>query len=133
MCTASTRWCGFSEAQRTSLHPCSACNLSKQCSSQDSYLPTLCRRAGMAGVQQNSSAIFITLLVITLMPFCYMSLFVADKQFFKDDPAQSLYTSIMYYLSIVSTNAIVSTMNGVIIMLIIYSMLSEFSPLLHGL
>ena len=76
-------------------------------------------------MQQNSSAIFITLLVITLMPFCYMSLFVADKQFFKDDPAQSLYTSIMYYLSIVSTNAIVSTMNGVIIMLIIYSMLSE--------
>ena len=79
-------------------------------------------------MQQNSSAIFITLLVITLMPFCYMSLFVADKQFFKDDPAQSLYTSIMYYLSIVSTNAIVSTMNGVIIMLIIYSMLSESSP-----
>ena len=80
-------------------------------------------------MQQNSSAIFITLLVITLMPFCYMSLFVADKQFFKDDPAQSLYTSIMYYLSIVSTNAIVSTMNGVIIMLIIYSMLSESPPL----
>lgn len=79
----------------------------------------------MGGVAQNSAAIFMTLLSITLMPFAYMSLFVADKQFFREDLAQSLYRSFMYYLSIVGVNAIVSTISGVIIMLLVYAMLGE--------
>ena len=82
---------------------------------------------------QNSAAIFMTLLIITLMPFAYMALFVADKQFFREDPAQSLYRSFMYYLSIVGVNAIVSTINGVIIMLLVYAMLGESAQSFTGI
>ena len=44
------------------------------------------------------------LLLYQLMPFCFMSFYVADRRFFQADVAAGLYAPSAYYLAAVSAS-----------------------------
>ncbi|KAK9834135.1 hypothetical protein WJX81_001128 [Elliptochloris bilobata] len=48
---------------------------------------------------QRLSALFFIMLLFELLPFCYMSFYVADRQFFAADVAAGLYHTSAYYLA----------------------------------
>ncbi|BDA40680.1 ABC transporter G family member 22 [Coccomyxa sp. Obi] len=78
---------------------------------------------GHDGVQQTFSAIFFAALVLALVPFTYMSMFVADRHFFVVDPARPLYNTAVYYVSIMAVNAFVTVINSAVLILILYAMI----------
>ena len=43
------------------------------------------------------SAIYFTMLLYELLPFCYMSFYVWDRKFFLSDRASGLYATSAYY------------------------------------
>ena len=81
--------------------------------------------AGVEGIRQDLAALFYVALLLTLMPYTYMSMFVADRVFFVEDPLQPLYSTLAYYASVSGINALVSTLNGILLMLIVYGFLGE--------
>ncbi|CAK0769316.1 hypothetical protein CVIRNUC_003654 [Coccomyxa viridis] len=81
--------------------------------------------SGDEGVRQDVAALFFVALLLTLMPYTYMSMFVADRVFFQEDPLQPLYSTPAYYASVSGINALVSTLNGILLMLIVYGFLGE--------
>ncbi len=81
--------------------------------------------AGAEGVRQDVAALFYVALLLTLMPYTYMSMFVADRVFFVEDPLQPLYSTSAYYASVSGINAVVSTLNGILLMLIVYGFLGR--------
>ncbi|CAL5226686.1 g9536 [Coccomyxa viridis] len=80
---------------------------------------------GDEGVRQDVAGLFFVALLLTLMPYTYMSMFVADRVFFQEDPLQPLYSTPAYYASVSGINALVSTLNGILLMLIVYGFLGE--------
>lgn len=46
--------------------------------------------------------LFFILLLFELLPFCYMSFYVADRRFFAADVSNDLYHPSAYYLSAVT-------------------------------
>jgi hypothetical protein len=76
-------------------------------------------------VRQDVAALFYVALLLTLMPYTYMSMFVADRAFFLEDPLQPLYSTPAYYASVSGINAAVSTLNGILLMLIVYGFLGR--------
>ena len=44
------------------------------------------------------------LLLFQLMPFCFMSFFVADRRFYQADVAAGLYAPSAYYLAAVTAS-----------------------------
>ena len=75
--------------------------------------------AGLAGVTQDVAALFYCALLLALMPYTYMSMFIADRVFFVEDPLRPLYSATAYYASVSGINALLSTLNGVLLLLII--------------
>jgi len=52
-------------------------------------------------------------------------MFVSDRHFCLVDPARSLYSTAVYYLSVMVVNAFVTVLNSGILLLILYSMVGE--------
>ena len=50
-----------------------------------------------AYVQERLALLFFVLLLYELLPFCYMSFYVADRRFFAADIANGLYHPSAYY------------------------------------
>ena len=62
--------------------------------------------AGADSTQQRLALLFFVLLLYQLLPFCFMSFFSADRQFFIKDIAAELYAPSAYYLAAVSSSEI---------------------------
>ena len=60
---------------------------------------------GAASTEQRLALLFFMLLLYQLMPFCFMSFYVADRRFFQADVAADLYAPSAYYLAAVSASA----------------------------
>jgi ATP-binding cassette, subfamily G (WHITE), member 2 len=54
---------------------------------------------GTASVFSRLALLFFTMLMFQLMPFCYMSLYIADRAFYAADVAAGLYHPAAYYLA----------------------------------
>ena len=63
---------------------------------------------GAASTEQRLALLFFMLLLYQLMPFCFMSFYVADRRFFQADVAADLYAPSAYYLAAVSASAFLS-------------------------
>ena len=61
---------------------------------------------GAASTEQRLALLFFMLLLYQLMPFCFMSFYVADRRFFQADVAADLYAPSAYYLAAVSASAL---------------------------
>ena len=48
-------------------------------------------------VEERLALLFFVLLLYELLPFCYMSFYVADRRFFAADIANGLYHPSAYY------------------------------------
>lgn len=59
---------------------------------------------GSSSTQQRLALLFFMLLLYQLMPFCFMSFYVADRRFFQADVAADLYAPSAYYLAAVSAS-----------------------------
>lgn len=59
---------------------------------------------GAASTQQRLALLFFMLLLYQLMPFCFMSFYVADRRFFQADIAADLYAPSAYYLAAVTAS-----------------------------
>ncbi|KAK9900991.1 hypothetical protein WJX75_009850 [Coccomyxa subellipsoidea] len=79
---------------------------------------------GVDGLRQSVGALFFAALLLSLMPYTYMSMFISDRLFFRDDPLQPLYLTAPYYAAVSGINAILSSLNGVIMMLIVYGLVA---------
>ena len=55
--------------------------------------------AGNTSVEERLALLFFVQLLYELLPFCYMSFYVADRRFFAADVANGLYHPSAYYLS----------------------------------
>ena len=56
---------------------------------------------GPEAVSKRLALLFFILLLFELLPFCYMSFYVADRRFFAADVSNDLYHPSAYYLSAV--------------------------------
>ena len=56
---------------------------------------------GPESVSKRLALLFFILLLFELLPFCYMSFYVADRRFFAADIGNGLYHPSAYYLSAV--------------------------------
>ena len=56
---------------------------------------------GAESVEKRLALLFFLLLLFELLPFCYMSFYVADRRFFAADVANDLYHPSAYYVSAV--------------------------------
>lgn len=54
---------------------------------------------GPAASFQRLAILFFTMLMFELIPFCYMSFYVADRKFYAADVAAGLYHPSAYYLA----------------------------------
>ena len=59
---------------------------------------------GAASTQERLALLFFMLLLFQLMPFCFMSFFVADRRFYQADVAAGLYAPSAYYLAAVTAS-----------------------------
>ena len=57
--------------------------------------------AGPEAVEKRLALLFFILLLFELLPFCYMSFYVADRRFFAADVSNDLYHPSAYYISAV--------------------------------
>lgn len=73
-----------------------------------------CCRAGLVFFDLGNSAtdtfkrlgvIFFMLLLFELLPFCYMSFYVADRKFYAADVASKLYHPSAYYIATMAAGA----------------------------
>jgi ATP-binding cassette, subfamily G (WHITE), member 2 len=55
--------------------------------------------AGPNSVFQRLAVLFFTMMIFELLPFCYMSLYIADRKFYAADVASGLYHPCAYYLA----------------------------------
>jgi len=55
--------------------------------------------AGPNSVFQRLAVLFFTMMIFELLPFCYMSLYIADRKFYAADVAGGLYHPCAYYLA----------------------------------
>lgn len=55
--------------------------------------------SGPDSVTRRLALLFFILLLFELLPFCYMSFYVADRRFFAADISNDLYHPSAYYLS----------------------------------
>ena len=60
---------------------------------------------GPESVSKRLALLFFILLLFELLPFCYMSFYVADRRFFAADIGNGLYHPSAYYLSAVMAGA----------------------------
>jgi hypothetical protein len=58
--------------------------------------------SGPDSVTKRLALLFFILLLFELLPFCYMSFYVADRRFFAADVSNDLYHPSAYYLSAVT-------------------------------
>ena len=56
---------------------------------------------GAEAVEKRLALLFFILLLFELLPFCYMSFYVADRRFFAADVSNDLYHPSAYYISAV--------------------------------
>ena len=56
---------------------------------------------GPDNVSKRLALLFFILLLFELLPFCYMSFYVADRRFFAADVSNDLYHPSAYYISAV--------------------------------
>ena len=56
---------------------------------------------GPESVSKRLALLFFILLLFELLPFCYMSFYVADRRFFAADVSNGLYHPSAYYISAV--------------------------------
>ena len=56
---------------------------------------------GPESVSKRLALLFFILLLFELLPFCYMSFYVADRRFFAADVSNDLYHPSAYYISAV--------------------------------
>jgi ATP-binding cassette subfamily G (WHITE) protein 2 len=54
---------------------------------------------GPAASFQRLAILFFVMLLFELLPFCYMSFYVADRKFYASDVAAGLYHPSAYYLA----------------------------------
>ena len=54
---------------------------------------------GPNSVFQRLAILFFTMMMYELLPFCYMSLYIADRKFYAADVASGLYHPCAYYLA----------------------------------
>lgn len=75
---------------------------------------SVCRCAGLAffdlsdgpeAVEKRLALLFFILLLFELLPFCYMSFYVADRRFFAADVSNDLYHPSAYYIAAVIAGA----------------------------
>ena len=59
---------------------------------------------GAGSTQQRLALQFFMLLLFQLMPFCFMSFFVADRRFYQADVAAGLYAPSAYYVAAVTAS-----------------------------
>ena len=60
---------------------------------------------GPESTEKRLALLFFVLLLFELLPFCYMSFYVADRRFFAADVSNDLYHPSAYYLSAVVAGA----------------------------
>ena len=53
---------------------------------------------------------FFVLLLFELLPFCYMSFYVADRKFYSADVASKLYHPLAYYIATMSAGKLLAGM-----------------------
>ena len=56
-------------------------------------------RGASSSVFQRLAVLFFTMMTFQLLPFCYMSLYVADRAFYAADVAAGLYHPLAYYVA----------------------------------
>ena len=56
---------------------------------------------GPEAVEKRLALLFFILLLFELLPFCYMSFYVADRRFFAADVSNDLYHPSAYYIAAV--------------------------------
>jgi len=56
-------------------------------------------RGAASSVFQRLAVLFFTMMTFQLLPFCYMSLYVADRAFYAADVAAGLYHPLAYYVA----------------------------------
>ncbi len=61
---------------------------------------------GPESVSKRLALLFFILLLFELLPFCYMSFYVADRRFFAADVSNGLYHPSAYYISAVIAGAL---------------------------
>ncbi len=57
-------------------------------------------------MEKRLALLFFILLLFELLPFCYMSFYVADRRFFAADVSNDLYHPSAYYISAVIAGAL---------------------------
>jgi len=60
---------------------------------------------GPESTEKRLALLFFVLLLFELLPFCYMSFYVADRRFFAADVSNDLYHPSAYYLAAVVAGA----------------------------
>ena len=62
---------------------------------------------------------FFVLLLFELLPFCYMSFYVADRKFYAADVAAKLYHPSAYYLGTVTAGVLAHTLWNSLLLLLL--------------